>query len=96
MFQDRSDSTTLIPFLKDIESNLGVTYKNIIADSGYESEENYIYLEEQNQTYYIKPQTYEKWKKRSFKNDISKRENMAYDKEKDEYTCHNDKKTSSN
>lgn len=28
-------------------------------------------------TYYIKPQTYEKWKKRSFKEDISKRENMS-------------------
>ncbi|MBC8061356.1 MAG: transposase, partial [Clostridiaceae bacterium] len=27
-----------------------------------------------------------------FKNIISKRENMAYDEEKDEYTCHNNKK----
>lgn len=31
-------------------------------------------------------------KKISFKKDISKRENMAYDEEKDEYTCHNGKK----
>ena len=92
VFQDRSDSTTLIPFLKDIESNSGMVYKNIIADSGYESEENYLYLEEQNQKYYIKPLTYEKWKKRSFKNDISKRENMVYDEPKDEYICHNGKR----
>lgn len=74
MFQDRSDITTLIPFLKNLQSNLGATYQNVIADSGYESEENYLYLEENNQNYYIKPQTYEKWKKKSFKNDISKRE----------------------
>jgi transposase len=91
IFQDRSDIDTLIPFLKDMKSNLGITYKNVIADSGYESEENYLYLEENNQNYYIKPQTYEKWKKKSFKNDISKRENMTYDEEKDEYTCHNGK-----
>jgi len=91
VFQDRSDTSTLIPFLKDMESNLKLSYRNVVADSGYESEENYQYLEEKGQTYYIKPQTYEQWKKKSFKNDISKRENMFYDIEKDEYTCHNGK-----
>lgn len=91
VFQDRNDIATLIPFLKEMESNLETRYQNVIADSGYESEENYVYLEEKEQAYYIKPQTYEKWGKRSFKNDISKRENMAYDQIKDEYTCHNGK-----
>lgn len=91
IFQDRSDIATLIPFMKEMELNLGSCYENIIADSGYESEENYLYLEENKQNYYIKPQTYEKWKKKSFKNDISKRENMRYDAEKDEYICHNGK-----
>lgn len=91
VFQDRSDTATLIPFLKNMESNLKTSYRNIIADSGYESEENYLYLVDKEQQYYIKPQTYEKWKKRSFKNDISKRENMFYNPELDEYTCHNGK-----
>ena len=36
----------------------------------------------------VKPKTYEKWKKRSFKKDISKRENMGYDEKADTYTCH--------
>jgi transposase len=92
IFQDRNDIATLIPFLKDMKSNIGSCYENIIADSGYESEENYLYLEENKKKCYIKPQTYEIWKKKSFKNDISKRENMEYDSEKDEYTCHNGKK----
>ena len=92
IFQDRSDTATLIPFLKDMKTWLGSSCKNVIADSGYESEENYLFLEGNNQKYYIKPQTYEIWKKKSFKNDISKRENMIYDEEKDEYTCHNGKK----
>jgi transposase len=91
IFQDRNDIATLIPFINDMESKLKARYENIIADSGYESEENYLYLEKKDQTYFIKPQTYEQWKKRSFKNDISKRENMFYNAETDEYTCHNKK-----
>lgn len=91
IFQDRANIATLIPFLKNVESKLGKPFENVIADSGYESEENCLYLEEKKQTYYIKPQTYEQWQKKSFKNDISKRENMTYDKEKDEYTCHSGK-----
>jgi transposase len=92
IFQDRNDIATLIPFLESMKSNLGRNYENVIADSGYESEENYLHLEENQQTCYIKPQTYETWKKKSFKKDISKRENMKYDAEKDEYLFHNGKK----
>ncbi|MFQ9192866.1 MAG: hypothetical protein ACLR6A_00555 [Candidatus Gastranaerophilaceae bacterium] len=36
----------------------------------------------------IKFQTYKKWKKRSFKPDISKCENIDYDAENDTYHCH--------
>lgn len=88
IFQDRNDVWTLVPFLKHMEKQLHFRYPSVTADSGYESEEAYDYLESQEQTPYIKPQTYEKWKKRSFKQDISKRENMEYDTEKDTYTCH--------
>lgn len=88
IFQDRNDVWTLVPFLKHMEKQLGFRYPSVTADSGYESEEAYDYLKEQEQTPYIKPQTYEKWKKRSFKQDISKRENIGYDKGNDTYTCH--------
>ena len=91
IFQDRNDVWTLVPFLKQIEKNLRFTYPSVTADSGYESEEAYDYLSSQNQTPYIKPQTYEKWKKRNFKQDISKRENMKYDETTDTYTCHAEK-----
>jgi transposase len=92
IFQDRNDIAALIPMLEKMKENLGRKYTNVITDSGYESEENYLYLEMNSQIPYIKPQTYEIWKKKSFKNDISKRENMIYDEEKDEYTCRNEKK----
>lgn len=92
IFQDRNDLWTLIPFMKTMEEKLGFRYPSVTADSGYESEEGYSYLRENEQKPYIKPQTYEKWKKRSFKKDISKRENMSYDAAQDTYTCHAGKK----
>lgn len=92
VFSERNDHGTLKPMLTNMKEMSGHKYKNVIADAGYESEEGYLYLEEEQQTPYIKPQTYEKWKKRSFKNDISKRENMTYNTENDYYICHNKKK----
>ena len=50
--------------------------------------QHHTYLRSTKQKPYIKPQTYEKWKKRNFKQDISKRENMGYDEKADTYTCH--------
>ena len=94
VFSDRNDVWTLIPFLKTMDEKLGFRYPSVTADSGYESEEGYTYLRETRQTPYIKPQTYEKWKRRSFKQDISKRENMAYDAATDVYTCYAQKKLS--
>ena len=41
-----TDTKTFIPHLKYIEEKLGFLPKNIVADSGYGSEENYEYLEE--------------------------------------------------
>ena len=55
--------------------------KNITADAGYESEENYIFLEENNQTAFIKPANYEISKTRKYKNDIGKIENIDCTKE---------------
>ena len=92
VFPDRNDLHTMKPMLENMKEKSGHKYENVIADSGYESEEGYVYLDRNDQKAYIKPQTYEKWKKRSFKNDISKRENMSYDAEKDEYTCSNNRK----
>ncbi|KZL89250.1 transposase [Clostridium magnum] len=89
---ERSDQLTLIPFLKKLEENLDKKFLNIVADAGYESEENYVFIEQNNQISFIKPQNYETMKKSNFKKDISKRENMKYDEELDEYTCYNNLK----
>ena len=87
-----TDTTTLIPFLDNIKNHLKYTYKNIVSDSGYESEENYVYLDENDQLAFIKPSNYEISKKRKYKTDISRKENMIYDKENYLYICSNGKK----
>ena len=87
-----TDTKTLIPFLKDMEQDLGFKYTEIVADAGYESEENYLFIEANGQTAFIKPNNYEISKKRRFKTDIGKMENMDYDKENDFYICKNDRK----
>ena len=89
-----TDTTTLIPFLKDAEENLKFKYKNITADAGYESEENYVFLEKNGQLSYIKPANYEISKTRKYKHDIGNAENMEYDEETDAYICRNNKKLS--
>lgn len=87
-----TDTTTLIPFLKEAEQHLKFKYKNITADAGYESEENYLFLEENEQLAFIKPANYEISKTRKYKNDIGKIENMDYDEISDFYICKNNKK----
>ena len=84
-----TDTRTLIPFLKDMENHLGFKYSEVVADAGYESEENYLFIEENGQTAYIKPQNYEISKTRKYKKDISRRENMEYHADRDSYICRN-------
>jgi transposase len=82
--QERSESKTLIPYLE----KYGGGYKNVVADAGLESEENYTYLEAHEQLAFIKPSNYEQSKTKKYKSDIGRRENMPYDAETDTYVCH--------
>lgn len=89
LFPKPTDITTLIPFLERVKKRCGRIIPNIVADAGYESEENYIYLEENQQTSYIKPQNYELSKTRKYRNDEFRMENMEFNKEENSYICKN-------
>jgi len=65
------------------------SFSSLIADSGYESEQNYVYLSKNKMSSYIKSSNYEIRKTRKFKNDIGRRENMTYLPEEDVYVCAN-------
>lgn len=87
LFPNPTDVQTLIPFLNRVQTGIKRKIANVIADAGYESEENYTYLAENNQGCYIKPQNYEISKKRKYKNNKFRVEHMEYDKDNDYYTC---------
>ena len=78
VFSNRTDFGTLIPFLTYLWHKHGKSYRNVVADSGYESLANYRWLFENGQTAFIKPANYESGKKRSSKSQVGRMENMGY------------------
>lgn len=87
-----NDVLTLPLFLDELYPRYKGKLDRIVCDSGYESIENYTYLDERDLSSYIKPSNYEQAKKRSYQSDISKRENMTYLEEEDCFICANGKK----
>ena len=85
-FNDRNDSGTLIPFLKALQQLHRRKYKSVTADAGYESHENYAYLEENEQLSFIKPSNYESSKKKN-KNWVGRAEDMQYCPDDDCFIC---------
>lgn len=86
---DCTDTNTLIPFTKQLPMD---RIRRLAADAGFESEENYTYFEGLPHTNaYIKPANHEQKKRKKYRTDPGRRENMVYDTEKDEYTCVNGK-----
>ena len=63
--------------IEKLEEYLDFKYEKIVADAGYESEENYLFMEQNGQISFIKPSNYEISKSRKYKNDISRVENMT-------------------
>ena len=86
-FSNRTDYGTMVPFLKTMGQRHGKKYKSVTADAGYERFNNYLFLEANGQLSFIKPANYEQQKSSSFKKQIGRMENMAYDAEDDSYTC---------
>lgn len=85
--QRAGNSGCFIPHLKHLEKTLGKLPENMVADSGYGSEENYAYIEEKNLGNYVKYNMFHKEQKKKFKEDISKYQNWSYDEENDEFIC---------
>jgi transposase len=85
-FEDRNDSDTLIPFLAALEVLHRRRYESVTTDAGYESHENYTYLQSCEQLSFIKPANYETSKRKKQKW-VGRFEDMAYDHQADTFTC---------
>ena len=92
IFANPTDVRTLIPFMEQVYSHTHRRIQKLIADAGYESEENYSYLERNGQKAYIKTSDYEQRKKRSYKEDVYRADMLPYDEDTDSYMCPNGKR----
>ena len=87
VFSNRADVGTLRPFLRKLELAHKQRYEEVTADAGYESLENYLYLEANGQVSFIKPANYEAQKTKKYRSQIGRIENMKYDENEDCYIC---------
>lgn len=77
-FSDRTDVKTLRPMLNTLSQQHQARYEEIVADAGYKSRYTYLYLDSFGQTCLIKPTNYDQKKRRKFKKQTGRVENMTY------------------
>jgi len=85
--QKPNDTNTLESHLDGFEKAYQKQSKEVIADAGYGSEENYEMLENKEITAYVKYNYFHKEQKRKMKDDPFLVHNLFYNKEQDFYVC---------
>lgn len=87
MYPNPTDTLTLIPFLKLQKSRYGKISGITCADSGYGSEENYEYMNNEKTQAFVKYNYFHKEQKRTFKKNPFLVQNLHYNIEHDYYVC---------
>lgn len=87
IYQDPVDTTTFNDYMDSFEDKFGRQSKEVVADSGYGSEQNYEYLEKNNVDNYVKFTYFHKEQKRSYKNNPFFADNLFYNSKDDFYVC---------
>lgn len=85
--QTAGDTTTLSSHLEGFENQYHKQSKEVVADAGYGSEENYELLEKKEITAYVKYNYFHKEQKRKMKNNPFLVQNLFYNKALDFYVC---------
>lgn len=85
--QTPGDTTTLESHLDGFESAYEKQSREVVADAGYGSEENYEMLKEKEVTAYVKYNYFHKEQKRTMKNNPFLVQNLFYNAEKDFFVC---------
>lgn len=95
IYPNPTDVLTLKPFIEQLEEQLPFKFQRIVADAGYESEENLRFLEGKEMEAYIKPADYEQRGTKKLAKQIGHKSNMEYLADEDCYICHNGKRIKS-
>ena len=92
IYQRPTDTGTLIDYLESFKERYGIKSKEVVADAGYGSEQNYNYMLENEMVPYVKYNYFHKEQKRKQRNNPYLQQNLLYDKEQDVFICPNNKK----
>lgn len=93
VYQNPTDTRTLIPFLNSIQETYGHLPEYIVADAGYGSEANYMaIIDNFNRTPLITYGMFKKDKTKKYKSDIFNTRNWDYYEINDEFICLNNQR----
>ncbi len=87
LFPNPTDTLTMIPFLQSFSNRYGRPARTVVADSGYGSEENYRFMEENSMEAYVKYSRFHMEQRPRFNPDPFKSENFYYNEEHDFCIC---------
>lgn len=87
IYRRAGDTAALPSMLDDFKIAYGKQSREVIADAGYGSEENYEFMENNHIEGYVKYNYFHKEQKRGWKKDPFARQNLYYNKEKDYFIC---------
>ena len=87
IYQRPTDTLTMISYLESFKTRYGMQSEEIVADSGYGSEENYEYMFRNGMTPYVKYNMFHVEQRRSYRNNPFRVSNLFYNPEDDFYVC---------
>ena len=87
IYQRPTDTLTMISYLESFKTRYGMQSGEIVADSGYGSEENYGYMFRNGMTPYVKYNMFHVEQRRSYRNNPFRVSNLFYNPHDDFYVC---------
>lgn len=87
IYQRPTDTLTMISYLESFKNRYGMQSEEIVADSGYGSEENYEYMFSNGMTPYVKYNMFHVEQRRGYRNNPFRVSNLFYNPHDDFYVC---------
>lgn len=87
IYQRPTDTLTMISYLESFRTRYGIQSEEIVADSGYGSEENYEYMFRNGMTPYVKYNMFHVEQRRGYRNNPFRVSNLFYNPQDDFYVC---------
>ena len=87
IYQRPTDTLTMISYLESFKARYGMQSEEIVADSGYGSEENYEYMFSNGMTPYVKYNMFHVEQRRGYRNNPFRVSNLFYNPVDDFYVC---------